>query len=132
MRQARLAVVCVVFVLIPATGAAEDRKESPVIPGYGEVYNVEGEDAPKKGTKVVFDIAGNTKTGGRATPALERVAELYNLAGLHGVKPEDLHVAIILHGTATKAALKDDAYQQKYEMANPDADLLGKLMKAGA
>src|SRR5206468_9575561 len=111
MRHARLAAACVLFVLIPAAGAAEDKKESPVIPGYGEVYKVEGEDAPKAGMKVVFDIAGNTKTGGRANPALERAAELYNLAGLHGVKPGELHVAIVLHGTATKAAVKDDVYR---------------------
>src|SRR6184192_3303313 len=105
MSHVSLVAAFLLFVL-PVVRAAEDKKESPVIPGYGEVYKVEGEDAPKKGTKVVFDIAGNTKTGGRANPALERVAELYNLAGLYGVKPGDLHVAIILHGTATKAALK--------------------------
>src|SRR4051812_3883081 len=115
MSRARLAAACALFTLLPAAKSAEDKLESPVIPGYGEVYKVEGEDAPKKGTKVVFDIAGNTKTGGRANPALERVAELYNLAGLHGVKAEDLHVAIVLHGTATKAALKDDVYRQKYQ-----------------
>ena len=51
MSRARRAAVFALFALLPAAGSAEDKKESPVIPGYGEVYKVEGEDAPKKGMK---------------------------------------------------------------------------------
>jgi intracellular sulfur oxidation DsrE/DsrF family protein len=115
-------------------GKEKDRpaKLFPVIEGYGGVFPIQGEEGPRKGSKVVFDVTGDAKEAGQAVPGLERAALLYNLAGREGVKPPELHVALVLHGNATKYALSDEAFQAQFGKPNPNAELIRRLTKAGA
>lgn len=116
----------------PAEGKKEQQKQFPVIEGYGGVFPVNGEEGPRKGCKVVFDVNGDAKEPGQPVPGLERAALLYNLAGRDGIKPAELHLAIVLHGGATKYSLSDDAYKAKFGKENPNAELIRRLHKAGA
>jgi intracellular sulfur oxidation DsrE/DsrF family protein len=108
------------------------KKLFPVIEGYGGVFPLQGEEGPRKGSKVVFDVTGDAKEAGQAVPGLERAALLYNLAGRDGIKPADLNVAVVLHGSATKYALSDAAFQAQFGKPNPNAELIRRLTKAGA
>lgn len=119
----------------PARG--EDKKEPPakafpVIEGYGGVFPVAGAEGPRKGSKVVFDVTGDAKEPGQPLPGLDRAALLYNLAGRDAIKPADLNVVIVLHGSATKYSLSDTAFKAGFGKANPNAELIRRLVKAGA
>ncbi len=113
-------------------GQPQGAKLFPVIEGYGGVFAVGGEEGPRKGSKVVFDITAEAQEAGQPIPGLERAALLYNLAGQAGLQPADLDVVIILHGATTRYALSDAAYQKQFGSANPHAELIRRLQKAGA
>ncbi len=111
---------------------ARSRYVSPVIKGYGAVVPVPGgEEPPTKGTKVVFDVTAVNKDPGKPLPGLERAALLLNLAGVTGLKPGEIEIAIVLHGDATSAALNDDAYRELTGNAHPNAELMKLLKDAG-
>jgi intracellular sulfur oxidation DsrE/DsrF family protein len=129
-----LAVAFFALSLAAESRGQEKRPEKayPVIEGHGGVYPLRGEEGPRKGSKVVFDVTGDAKEAGQPVPGLERAALFYNLAGRDGIKPAELHVAIVLHGTATKYALGDAAFKSQFGKANPNAELIRRLTKAGA
>jgi intracellular sulfur oxidation DsrE/DsrF family protein len=104
----------------------------PVIEGYGGVFDVRGEEGPRKGTKVVFDVMGDAKEAGQPVPGLARAAFLYNLAGRDGIKSADIHIAIVLHGAATKYSLSDEEFKKQFGKVNPNAELIRRLTKVGA
>ncbi len=105
---------------------------SPVIKGYGPVVPMpDTEELPKKGTKVVFDVAAVNKDPAKPLPGLERAAVLLNLAGVAGLKPGDIEVTVILHSDATSAALDDDAYRTLTGKDHPHAELMERLKEAG-
>lgn len=127
----------VVFEKVATPTPAEEKKKLPsqvfpVIEGYGGVFSVEGEEGPRRGTKVVFDVTGDAKEAGQPVPGLARAALLYNLAGRDGIKPAELHVAIVLHGNATKYSLSDEAFKAQFGKPNPNAELIRRLTKVGA
>jgi intracellular sulfur oxidation DsrE/DsrF family protein len=134
IRFALAAVLCVFSLPAVSWGMEKYRpaKFFPVIEGYGGVFPIQGEEGPRKGSKVVLDVTGDAKEAGQAVPGLERAALLYNLAGRDGIKPTELHVAIVLHGNATKYALSDEAFKSQFGKANPSAELIRRLTKAGA
>ncbi len=103
-----------------------------MIEGYGGVFPGAGEEGPRKGSKVVFDVTGDAKEAGQPVPGLERAALLYNLAGRDGIKPADLNVVLVLHGAATKYTLSDEAFKAEFGKPNPNADLIRRLAKIGA
>jgi SAM-dependent methyltransferase/predicted peroxiredoxin len=104
----------------------------PVITGYGGVMPLpDAADQPAKGTKVVFDVTAVAREAGKPVPALERAAVLLNLAGVSGLQPADLEVAIVLHGEATYAALESKAFRDRFGRENENAILIERLVKAG-
>lgn len=132
----RLCTLCALVALaLSATGQEKKplpAKAFPVIEGFGGVFPGDGEEGPRKGSKVVFDVTGDAKEAGQPVPGLERAALLYNLAGRDAIKPAELHVVIVLHGSATKYAISDEAFKAEFGKANPNAELIRRLVKAGA
>ncbi len=127
--------IAVALLAGPAAFAADGddaRMDFPVIAAYGGVFPTKAVEGPRKGTKVVFDVTGDGKVAGMVVPGLERVALLYNLAGHAGLKPEDIRVAVVFHGAATKTALNDEAYTELVKVNNPNALLIERLKNAGA
>lgn len=104
----------------------------PVIEGFGGVAPLpDATEQPAKGTKVVFDVTAVAKDIGKPVPALERTAVLLNLAGASGLRPDDLEIAVVLHGEATFAALTNPAFRERYGRENENAVLIERLTKAG-
>jgi intracellular sulfur oxidation DsrE/DsrF family protein len=115
-----------------ADNEVRPRSVSPVIKGYGPVVPIPGgEEPPTKGTKVVFDVTAANKDQSKPLPGLERAAVLLNLAGVAGLKPGDIEIAIVLHGDATAAALDNDAYHELTGKDHPHAELMKLLKDAG-
>ncbi len=105
----------------------------PIIKGFGGIYEIEGALNPK--SDMSYDIVIDLKTLQRdkesINPGLNNVARMMNLHGLGGVKPENLSIAVVIHGGATDVVLDNDTYQQRYELDNPNIDLISTLKEAG-
>ncbi|MDH5643628.1 MAG: DsrE family protein [Gemmatimonadota bacterium] len=113
---------------------APEAQLGPVIQNYGPVFDVLGIDvaAPTDHEyKVVFDVS----QGGTEPEALNRyivtVARFLNMHARAGVPVENMHLAIVLHGSAAKAALSHEAYRERYEIDNPNFELVAALREAG-
>ena len=117
------------FLLISAVGLAAD-PEFPKIQGHGGVFDIAGKpEGPKKGSKVVVDVTTSDYTGG-VNKGFDRAARFVNLLTLGG--DDEFKMAVILHGGATKEALSDEQYREKFGKANPNRALMAQLRQAGA
>ncbi len=106
----------------------------PVIEEYGPVYYVPEEPldlAADVSLKAVFDIAAASNEPGERNHRLETVARYLNMHARAGLAPKQLQTAVVLHGRATRAALSEDAFEERYGEPNPDAELLRLLAAAG-
>lgn len=106
----------------------------PVIPGHGPVYYVPEEPLPwpaGQTLKAAFDIAGAPDAPAEPNTRFETVARYLNMHARAGVAPDQLPVAIVLHGRATRSALDPDVFEERYGESHPDAGLLELLQAAG-
>ena len=118
--------------LISITGISQNRV-APLIKNFGAIYDVE-EATVKPDPSLHYKIVIDAKTGGDPEElafALHNTARLLNLHVVGGVKPENLKVVVAIHGSATKAIMKNEAYQKRYEMDNPNVALIEELKEAG-
>ncbi|QDT16667.1 DsrE family protein [Alienimonas californiensis] len=114
--------------------------EYPLIKGHGGIVVLpEAAQQPKKSSKVVLDITSDEKSGG-VIKGFDRAALILNQYTQAGAGTDDgLKMALILHGPATQAALRDDAYvkrskpyaQAQGPSSNPNLDVIQKLRKEG-
>lgn len=104
----------------------------PIIEKYGGVLPRPGAaEQPRAGAKVLLDVTADSKPGD-VNKGLDRVARLLNLYGVAGLKASDLKVVVVLHGEATKTALSDAAYKQRFDHpTNPNLPLIKALNGAG-
>ena len=54
-----------------------------------------------------------------------------NMHSRNGIKPENLELAIVLHGSGTRSALSDEAYSENFLVPNSNKDLIKSLSNAG-
>jgi ubiquinone/menaquinone biosynthesis C-methylase UbiE/intracellular sulfur oxidation DsrE/DsrF family protein len=106
--------------------------EYPLITGYGGIVRVpKAAESLKKGAKVLFDVTADNGPES-VNKGMERAARVLNLATASGLNTSDVHITIIVHGAATKTALNDSFYNDRFQAnRNPNRDLIGELKKAG-
>ena len=104
----------------------------PIIPKHGGVLpRPKAVEQPRAGAKVVFDATADSKPTD-VNKGLDRVARLLNLYGAAGLKAQDVKIAVVLHGEATRSALSDAAYKARFQIEqNPNLPLIHELQKAG-
>lgn len=106
---------------------------NPIIKNFGTIYEIP--DAINPDTEIEYKVVIDLKTLQRdkesINPGLNNVARMMNLHGLGGVKPENLKVAVAIHGGATDVILNNEAYKKKYELDNPNLALIDELKEAG-
>ncbi len=104
----------------------------PVIDNYGGVVDPLGTaELPRKNAKVIYDISSG-EMDNDVIKGLDRAARLINLYVASGLKTQDLQMAIVLHGEATKAALVDSAYRKQFERQdNPNRKIIRLLAGNG-
>jgi ubiquinone/menaquinone biosynthesis C-methylase UbiE/intracellular sulfur oxidation DsrE/DsrF family protein len=104
----------------------------PIIAGYGgAAVRPNAVDPPRAGAKVVFDVTADAKPDA-VNSGLERAARLLNLYGAAGLTKNDVRIAIVVHGDATKSVLSDAAYASRCGVEkNPNLPLIRKLHEAG-
>ena len=106
----------------------------PVIDGYGAAFVVESPDVQlieNHEYKVVFEVTGYDGRPAGVNRNLERVARFLNLHAKNGVDPNDMHLAVVIHGPALVNSLSHAAYRTRLEMNNPNLELAEKLAAAG-
>ena len=127
-------ILCVVLINLFAVKAQiPDAKTGPVIDGFGKAYFIENADLQlniNNEYKVIFDIYTDNSKENEINPLLNTVARYLNMHAQQGVLKENMKVAVILHGAATKSALSNDAYQMQFETSNPNSELIQKLKNA--
>ena len=119
--------------LIALTINAQEAK-FPIVKGFGGIYEIA--DAvnpdPSLDYHIVIDLKTLQRDKESINPGLNNVARMMNLHGLGGINPEKLKVAVIIHGGTTDVVLNNAAYQQRYELDNPNLELIDALKSAGA
>jgi len=106
----------------------------PIVKNFGGIYKIDNAVNPDPTTlyKIVIDLKTLQRDKESVNPGLNNVARMMNLHGLGGVKSGNLKVVVIIHGGATDVVLDNEAYQQRYELDNPNLELIDALKSAGA
>ncbi|MCW8194745.1 DsrE family protein [Proteobacteria bacterium 005FR1] len=86
---------------------------------------------PDHSYKLLFDISQGAKSPGELLPALVRVGRFINLAALAEVPPENVQLAVVIHGPATLSMLKEEVFNKRFGEENQNLNLLTELKKAG-
>jgi len=106
----------------------------PIVKDFGAVYAVERPDFPTptdESWRAVFDVSVGAETPDALNPRIETVARFLNMHAQAGVAPENMRLTLVLHGTAGKDSLRHEAYRSRYEVDNPNLELLAALEQAG-
>ena len=137
VRPVALLLVLLLAPWMPAGALAADypgAETGPAVPGYGPVFPVpEGAFALSNDRvyKVSKDVAASAGDVAGRNPNIEALARFLNMQARAGTAPEQLRVALVVHGGAWKDLLTDAAYRERFGIANPNTGLLDGLAEAG-
>ena len=127
-------IFCISILLIAYTVKADKAQRTPVFTKYGPVFAVKDRDIslPKDVIyKAVFDVATTSDSPENYSRRIESAARFINMHVLNGVPLENIQLAMVFHGKATKDALTNKAYQKKYQLDNPNSELIELLHNKG-
>jgi len=113
---------------------AAEPTTGPIIDGYGASFTIDNSDVPlieDHVYRVVWEITGYNGEPESVNRNLDRVARFLNLHAKHGVPAENMQLAVVIHGTALMNALNDESYSKRYQLKNPNLDLVNRLAEAG-
>lgn len=124
------------IVLIQISDLSADNKsvKGPVFSKYGPVFPIKNRDIalPENHTyKIVFDITKTSQDEFQINRRLESVARFINMHVMNGVKLENLDLAVVIHGAATRDGLTQKAYQERYFDDNPTLEMIEQLDAKG-
>ena len=112
---------------------AQDKYQYPIIKDFGGIYPIEEAtmlpDANQRYDIVIDLLTGKDPT--QLNSALNNVARMINLHAIGGVHPDSINVVLAIHGNATKIVLSNEGYESRYEMSNPNNELIAALKEAG-
>lgn len=113
---------------------ADEPSLGPVIDGYGPTFPVADRDVPLEEGMVyraVFDAARYSDDTTSRNGRIVSVARFLNMHARNGVPPENMELAVVVHGAAVKNLMTNAAYESRYGSQNPNLELISKLRKAG-
>lgn len=113
------------------TNAQENKN---IIKDFGQTFSVENPDIKtdiKAKHKVIFDVNKSLEDNSTINKYIVTAARFLNMHAKSGLKPEQLQVAITIHGGAWKDVMTNEAYKKKYGVDNPNLKLINQLAEAG-
>lgn len=117
----------------------DKRFEFPLVKGgkYSGVLPVKNPTEipdPNIDYKLLFELTKNNPDSlmKMNNEGLDEVARVLNLHYASGIPLKRLMPVVVVHAAALNALLKNEAYQKKYKMDNPNAQLISDLQKLGA
>lgn len=134
----RTVLFAALLLVVQQTGLAQTSLKKmisgPVITGYGDFFAVDSLDRSVNTNmvyKVVFDIPASPENKQQVNPGINTIARFLNMHANAGVPLENMQVAAVIHGSAIKDIVHDEAYRKRFGMDNPNYPLIQKLSKAG-
>ena len=116
------------------TITAQTKKAGPIISNFGEVWKINNPDFkldPSTEFKAVFDIMNSPENHEGINTYIETAARFLNMHAQSGIPSEHLKIALVVHNTASKDIITNEAYQKRYGTNNPNYDLVQALLDAG-
>ena len=104
----------------------------PVIDGYGPHAPVDVTMPVPAGTVLMHAFDAAELTDANESRTLQSAARFVNMHAAAGIAPADIRPAIVIHGRAVFAVVGDARFSENYEGANPNRDLVEKLLANGA
>ena len=102
----------------------------PVISGFGNFYQLP-EHAPIAADtrfKIAFDVAEAAQTG-EQNNHINSLARFINMHVAHGVKPENIELALVIHGSASVDVLANEHYLKRFKSDNKNQHLITQLLR---
>ena len=78
--------------------------------------------------KVAFDVGSTNDKKDEVNRKFNSLARFINMHVAAGVKPDNIQLALVVHGKATLDLLDHQSYQKSYTYDNPNKPLLNALM----
>lgn len=130
-----LRLTCLILLLNVTNAHASEpsRSTGPVFDRFGEVFDGVEPDymPPVQEYRVLFDVWVGPENKSAPNPRLNTLARFMNYNARAGIDVENMHLAVVLHGSAGKAVLSRDAYEARFGVDNPDLALLEALTAHG-
>lgn len=106
----------------------------PIVEGFGGIFEIpestENPD-PNGEFRIIIDLVSGAENPAKINRMVDNIARMMNLHGLGGVKKENLHVKVAVHGGAVYSILGDDLYEKLYGVKNPNLPVYEALKVAG-
>ncbi len=77
--------------------------------------------------KVAFDVGKQGETD-KVNRNFDSLARFINMHVRAGVKPENIRLALVVHGKASLDVMNNDSYAEKFDLDNPNHDLINELL----
>ncbi|MDH3712128.1 MAG: DsrE family protein [Cyclobacteriaceae bacterium] len=106
---------------------------NPVIETYGGIYDIpEATVRPSSDLefKVVIDLYSGSASPDKLNPALNNVARMINLHAIGGAI-QSMDIVLAIHGQANDVVLSNNHYFDRYNVDNPNVELIRSLKAAG-
>jgi len=123
-----------ILLLVGSPTIASEPVTGPVIDNYGPVFAVpEGSYnlLPDQQYKVVMDVGKGPEDPAKLNRSIESAARFLNMQARNGTLPENLKMAVVLHGSGARAALNEQAHSKHFKVSNGSKGLVEALGKAG-
>ncbi|MEG9326435.1 Intracellular sulfur oxidation protein, DsrE/DsrF family [Salinimicrobium catena] len=125
--------LCLLSIIITTTVYSQE--PGNVISEYGKTFHVPSPDFKTDTTsvfKVVFDV-NRSFDPSKPNNLMETAARFLNMHEKEGVDPENMKLALVIHGKAVQDVLKDKFYDKKFSEVkeNPNLPLIDALAKNG-
>lgn len=134
MRKNSLLMINILVLLFSCSLSAKQATKGPVFNDYGPVFKIENRDVPLvKDThyQIVFDVSKASSEPDKLNRRIESVARFINMHAMNGVSLDNMDIAVVLHGKATRDGLNHSAYKQRHKTINPTLDLIEQLSVKG-
>lgn len=106
----------------------------PVFNDIGAVYSIDSLDFQldtSQHLKAIFDVDRKQTDPGKHNSIISSLHRYYNMHVRYGVPKDKIHLALVLHGSSTKDALSSSVYKEKFNVDNPNKDLIKSLSDIG-
>ncbi len=125
-------IIVSVCMLAVAPAQTDQLSSGPLIPAYGKVAAVPGSQSipPEAVFKVSFDVAKQAAAG-ELNRALVSGARFLNMHAAAGVKPDNMQLAFVIHGSAVHDVSVAEHYKARTGEKNANAALIDALQKHG-
>ena len=121
------------LIILVYSGFSQNTKTGPIIEDFGAVWEIDNPDFvtdQSQEFKAVFDVKDGPESDTEVNRNINTVARFLNMHAQSGIPVSQLKAALVVHGTAARNLLSDDAYKARYRVENPNRELIESLLNA--